>query len=111
MSQFLMLYPFFIRDRKILLDNLVDIVSDNIIMDITDLSDNKLENIPLYGDIAYRIEVNASILNNTIKFLKKSERCCSASMLRFSNMNNQVSPVLCYRITLCKIIVIIEKKN
>ena len=67
-SHFLLRCPFFAHDRKILLDNLV-----NTIRGILNLSDQKLVNILLHGDVVYRTNTNTDILRNTIVFLKKSQ--------------------------------------
>ena len=52
-----------------LLDNIT-----NLIGDISNFSDDELTNLLLYGDNIHSIEVNASILKNTLIFLKSSER-------------------------------------
>ena len=54
---------------KALLDNIVDIVGS-----ISNLSDNKLVNLLLYGNEVYSIEDNTFILKCTIIFLKSSGR-------------------------------------
>ena len=60
----------FFQLRKVLLDNLVKLVGP-----IMDLSDSQLIKILLYGDERFSMEMNTSILNSTITFLKESERC------------------------------------
>ena len=58
---------FYAQNRKILLDNLVDIVGS-----ISNLCDTKLINLLLYGDGQYGVDKNSSILKHS--FLKNSER-------------------------------------
>ena len=55
--------------RKTLLDNIIDIVGT-----ITNLSDNDLVNILLYGNSNFTFDVNVAILKCTITYLKDSER-------------------------------------
>ena len=66
---YLLRCPFFTPIKKTLLDNII-----NIIGSITDLSDDKLVDILLYGDDAYNTNINSSIIKCTITFLKSSER-------------------------------------
>ena len=54
--------------RKTLLDNFVEIIGD-----ISNISESKLVNILLYGNENFNAEINATILKNTIIFLKESE--------------------------------------
>ena len=68
-SHYLLRCPFYAQNRKILLDNLVDIVGS-----MSNLSDTKLINLLLYGDGQYDVDKNSSILKHTISFLKNSER-------------------------------------
>ena len=60
---------FFTTIRKTLLDNIVDLIGT-----ISNLSDDKLVNLLLYGHDSYSADTNASILKCTITFLKSSER-------------------------------------
>ena len=57
------------RLRKTLLDNIIEIVGS-----ISNLNDDELVKILLYGDEKLSPLENASILKNTIDFLKSSER-------------------------------------
>ena len=68
-SHYLLRCPFYTDHRKILLDNLVEIIGT-----ISNLSDDELVNLLLYGKESYEMKVNASILKNTIVFIKSSER-------------------------------------
>ena len=68
-SHYLLRCPFYTHIRKTLLDNIT-----NLIGDISNFSDDELTNLLLYGDNIHSIEVNASILKNTLIFLKSSER-------------------------------------
>ena len=60
---------FFTPIRKTLLDNIVEMVGS-----ISDLPDDKLVNLLLYGHDSYSINTNRSILNCTISYIKSSER-------------------------------------
>ena len=60
---------FYTNIRTTLLKNLVEIVGN-----IENFSDDQLIFLLLYGDANYNTEKNNSILKNTIKFLKESER-------------------------------------
>ena len=68
-SHYLLRCSFFTPIRKTLLDNIVDLIGT-----ISNLSDDKLVNLLLYGHDSYSINTNASILKCTITFLKSSER-------------------------------------
>ena len=68
-NHFLLRCHFFVHARKTLLDNLVEIIGD-----ISNISESKLVNIFLYGNENFNGEINATILKNTIIFLKESER-------------------------------------
>ena len=61
--------PFYKCIRKALLDNITDIIGP-----VSDLSDDKLVNLLLYGNDVYSLEQNSPVLLNTIVFLKSSER-------------------------------------
>ena len=61
--------PFFTNIRNSLLDNII-----NIIGPITNLTDDDLVQILLFGDPSNNIDTNASILKLTIAYLKSSER-------------------------------------
>ena len=60
---------FYTYIRKTLLVNIIKIIGD-----ISNFSDDKLTNLLLYGDNIHSAEVNASILKDTLIFLKSSER-------------------------------------
>ena len=47
---------------------------ERYIGDISGFSDDRLTNLLLYGDNVHSIEVNTSILKNTLTYLKSSER-------------------------------------
>ena len=66
---YLLRCPFYVHIRKILLDNIVELNGG-----ISNFSDDNLINLLLYGDEIYSVEVNSSILRNTISFLNSSER-------------------------------------
>ena len=68
-DHYLLRCPFYTSIRKTLLDNIVDIIGS-----ISNLSDDKLVLILLYGNDVYSTEQNASVLKNTIVFLQSSER-------------------------------------
>ena len=68
-SHYLLRCPFYTHIRKTLLDNIT-----NLIGDISNFSDDELTNLLLYGDNIHSIEVNSSIIKNTLIFLKSSER-------------------------------------
>ena len=68
-SHYLLRCPFYTHIRRALLDNIT-----NLIGDISNFSDDKLTNLLLYGDNIHSDEVNASVLKNTLTFLKSSER-------------------------------------
>ena len=66
---YIYIYLIYTPIRKTLLDNIVDLIGA-----ISNLSDDKLVNLLLYGHDSYSINTNASILKCTITFLKSSER-------------------------------------
>ena len=68
-NHYLLRCPFFAPTRKHLLDNIVDLIGP-----ISNLSDDNLVELLLYGSESYDIELNASILKCTIIFLKSSGR-------------------------------------
>ena len=68
-SHYLLRCSFYTHIRRTLLDNIIDIIGD-----ISNFSNDKLTNLLLYGDNIHSVEVNSSILKNTIIFLKSSER-------------------------------------
>ena len=68
-SHYLLRCPFYSHIRKALLDNIIDLIGD-----ISNFSDDKLTNLLLHGDNIHNVEINTSILKNTIIFLKSSER-------------------------------------
>ena len=68
-SHYLLRCPFFTCIRKTLLDNIVEIIGS-----VSNLSDDKLVELLLYGNVVYSTENNASILKCTIVFLKSSGR-------------------------------------
>ena len=61
--------PLYTQIRKTLLDNIADIMG----IPLT-LTDDNLIRLILYGDDNLSTKLNASILKNTIIFLKTSER-------------------------------------
>ena len=67
-SYYLLRCHFFTHIQRIRLDNIIDIIGD-----ISNFSDDELTNLLLYGNKVHNVEVNASILKNTIIFLKTSE--------------------------------------
>ena len=68
-THYLLRCPFYTHLRRTLLDNIIELIGD-----ISNFSDDKLTNLLLYGDSVLNVEVNASILKNTINFLKVSDR-------------------------------------
>ena len=60
---------FFTHARKTLLENFVEKFGD-----IANISESKLVNILFYGNETFNADINATILKNTIIFLKESER-------------------------------------
>ena len=68
-NHFLLRCHSFVHAGKTLLDNLVEIIGD-----ISNISESKLVNILLYANENFNTEINATILKNTIIFLKESER-------------------------------------
>ena len=68
-GHYLLRCPFYTRIRKTLFDNIIVILGP-----ISNLSDDRLVNLLLYGNNIYSVEENASVLKNTITFLKSSER-------------------------------------
>ena len=56
------------------LDDLGGMNSLHLIGLLTNIADNELVHLLLYGDGEYSVEVNTSILKHTIVFLKSSER-------------------------------------
>ena len=68
-SHYLLRCFFYTHIRKTLLGNIT-----NLIGDISGFSDDRLTNLLLYGDNVHSIEVNTSILKNTLTYLKSSER-------------------------------------
>ena len=68
-GHYLLRCPFYTCYRKVLLDNIVDLIGT-----VSNLSDDNLVNLLLYGNEIFDVEVNASILKCTIVFLKSSGR-------------------------------------
>ena len=68
-NHYLLRCPFFTCIRKTLLDNIVEIVGT-----VSNLADDNLVELLLYGNTTYSKEKNASILNCTINFFKSSGR-------------------------------------
>ena len=68
-SHYLLRCSFFILIRKTLLDNIIELVGP-----ISNLSDDQLVNLLLYGDNSFCFETNKLILNFTIAYIKASER-------------------------------------
>lgn len=69
-NHYLLRCSFYTHIRKTLIDNI-----KNTIGPISDLSDDKLVNLLLYGNDIYNTEQNCFILKTTIVFLMSSERC------------------------------------
>lgn len=68
-SHFLLRCSFYGNQRKLLLDNIIEIIGD-----ISNFSDENLVRVLLYGQENTNMVENVSILNNTIVFLKSSGR-------------------------------------
>ena len=68
-NHYLLRCPLYTRLRKTLLDNIIEIVGS-----ISNLNDDELVKILLYGNETLSTLENSSILKNTILFLKSSER-------------------------------------
>ena len=68
-NHYLLRCPFYTCIRKTLLDNITDVIGP-----VSDLSDDKLVNLLLYGNDVYSTRQKFSVLQNTIIFLKSSER-------------------------------------
>ena len=68
-SHYLLRCSFFITIRKTLLDNIIELVGP-----ISNLSDEQLVNLLLYGQKSLCFDTNKSILNFTIAYIKASER-------------------------------------
>ena len=68
-SHYLLRCSIYTSSRRTLLESVSTVIGPT-----TDISENKLVNILLFGDQHYRLEQNSFILKNTIKFLKVSER-------------------------------------
>ena len=68
-KHYLLRCPTYSRIRKTLIDNISELIGS-----ITNLSDDKLVELLLYGNETYSIDINTSLLENTISFLKSSER-------------------------------------
>ena len=68
-SHFLLRCPLFSDHRKILLDNIIELIGS-----ISNFHDDYLINILLYGDESFKVDVYTSILHATIVFLISSER-------------------------------------
>ena len=68
-SHYLLRCSFYTHIRRTLLVNITDLIGD-----ISVFSDDELTNLLLYGDNIHSIEVNASILKNTLNFLKSFKR-------------------------------------
>ena len=66
---YLLRCSFFINQRKKLLDNIVDIIGS-----LSNIPDNKLVRILLYGDNLYSEDTNYRILKSTITFIETTER-------------------------------------
>ena len=68
-AHYLLRCSFYTHIRKTLVDNVTDIIGP-----LTRLSDDKMVRIFLFGDDAFTDDQNSSIMQNTIVFLKLSER-------------------------------------
>ena len=66
---YLLRCSFFTDIRKTLLDNIVEIIGS-----LSDLSDDKLVDLLLYGNEIYSKDINTAILKYTIIYIKSSER-------------------------------------
>ena len=73
--------------RKTSLENITA-----IIWPISDISDDKLVNLLLFGNNVYSVEQNSSVLKNTIIFLKSSERFNILLLKIFTHMTNLDTP-------------------
>ena len=68
-KHYLLRCPTYSRIRKTLIDNLSELIGP-----LSNLSDEKLVELLLYGNERYSVDINTSLLRNTITFLKSSER-------------------------------------
>ena len=68
-SHYLLRCSFYSTDRKILFDNV-----KNIVGEFSHLRDDQITNLLLYSKDSLSTEENASVLRFTIAFLKSSER-------------------------------------
>ena len=68
-SHYLLRCTFYTHIRKTLVDSITAIIGP-----VSNLSDDKMVNILLFGDDAFTADQNSSIMQNTIVFLKLSER-------------------------------------
>ena len=68
-KHYLLRCPFYIDIRRTLLDNIVEVIGS-----ISNLAENELIELLLYGNGIYSIETNTAILKRTIVYLKSSER-------------------------------------
>ena len=68
-KHYLLRCPTYSRIRKTLIDNLSELIGP-----LSNLSDKKLVELLLYGNERYSVDINTSLLRNTITFLKSSER-------------------------------------
>ena len=68
-KHYLLRCPTYSCIRKTLIDNISELTGS-----ISNLSDDKLVELLLYGNETYSIDIDTSLLENTISFLKSSER-------------------------------------
>ena len=68
-KHYLLRCSFFTEIRRVLLDNIVETIGS-----LSNLSDDKLVDLLLYGNEIYSQDVNTTIINCTIAYLKSSER-------------------------------------
>ena len=61
--------PFFTEIRKSLIDNIIGLIGS-----LSNISDDDLVELLLYGDQSQSLDTNASFLKFTIIYLKSSER-------------------------------------
>ena len=68
-NHYLLRCPHYSHTRKTLTDNLTGIIGS-----ISNFSDKQLVELLLYGNVKFNIDLNTSILENTITLLKTTQR-------------------------------------
>ena len=68
-NHYLLRCSFFTQHRKLLLDNIVELIGS-----ISNHTDAKLVHLLLYGNECFSVDINLSILKLTVSFIKASER-------------------------------------